>query len=150
MKTRALIMAVVVCTGIVHAQTNFHTTVTNLWYQGHRSNVLVMAEARLAQNSNDIAGLILKMEYHCVLLDDLSQISNSIWRVIHVGDTVTSSNFVKEFKIERQGLLYGLDIFKTYPTPAQLPGERAKARFIHKPLPTDLLDALQADGYFDE
>jgi len=30
------------------AQTNFYTNVTNLWYQGHKSNVLNIANARLA------------------------------------------------------------------------------------------------------
>ena len=38
-------------------------TVTNLWYEGHKSNVLAMADQRLAVNSNDLAGLVLRMEY---------------------------------------------------------------------------------------
>jgi len=50
------------------AQTNFYTNVTNLWYQGYKSNVLNIATARLAVNTNDIAGLILKAEYHFAFL----------------------------------------------------------------------------------
>ena len=45
----------------VLAQTDFYANVTNLWYQGNKTNVLAIANARLAQNSNDIAGLILNL-----------------------------------------------------------------------------------------
>ena len=70
------------------AQTNFYTNVTNLWYQGGeaRSNVLTIANARLATNTNDIAGLILKAHYHVEFLE-VAAISNAFLRVIQVGDT---------------------------------------------------------------
>lgn len=51
-----LTSALLLCGICAHAQINFHTTVSNLWYQGHKTNVLAMAEARLAQNSNDKEG----------------------------------------------------------------------------------------------
>ena len=47
---------------VVQAKNNFYANVTNLWYQGYKSNVLNIANARLAANTNDIAGLILKAE----------------------------------------------------------------------------------------
>lgn len=133
----------------VEAQSNFYANVTNLWYQGYKTNVLAMAEARLAANSNDIAGLILKMECKIAFLD-LPEVSNSICSVIQVGDTITTSNFVKRFQREREELLDDLELFKTYPTSEQLPIERAKAFIKNKEFPTYLLDALQIDGFFNQ
>jgi hypothetical protein len=144
--TMLLILATCVCS--VQAQTNFYTTVTNSWYQGDKSNVFVMAESRLAQNTNDIAGLILKLECQFAWLD-LAQLSNSVLRVIQVGDTITSTNFVQKFQIERQELLDDLELLKTYPTPEGLPTERQKGNISQKELPTFLFDALYKDGYFN-
>ena len=62
----------VFCGMYVFAQTNFHTNVTNLWYQGYKTNVLAIANERLSQNTNDIAGLILKAEFQL----DSSEIYN--------------------------------------------------------------------------
>ena len=36
--------------GVGLAQTNFYENVTNLWHQGYKSNVLAIADARLAVN----------------------------------------------------------------------------------------------------
>jgi hypothetical protein len=131
------------------AQMNFYTNVTNLWYQGYKSNVLAIANARLNANSNDIAGLILKAEYDLEYLE-LSTISNSFQRVIQAGDTIASEHFVKRFELERQEYLDFLDLFKNEPIPAnELPAERAKATINHKDMPTRLIEALQKDGYFD-
>jgi hypothetical protein len=132
------------------AQTNFYTTVTNLWYQGNKSNVLAMANARLAVNSNDIAGLILKMEYHFEFLE-MPEISNSFWRVINVGDTITTSNFVAKFPDERENFLQLLQLFTEHQmSPAELATEQAKGNINHKDMPTDLIEALQKDGYFNQ
>ncbi len=143
-------MTVIVFVGAVQAQTNFYTTVTNLWYQGYKSNVLSLAEARLLQNTNDIAGLILKAEYDLEFLE-LTSISNSYERVIQVGDTITTTNFVKRFEWERNDYVDGLDWLKNEPIPAnELPAEKAKANIIHKELPTKLIEALQKDGFFNQ
>ncbi len=132
-----------------HAQTNFYTNVTNLWYQGYKSNVLAIANARLAVNSNDIAGLILKMEYYTEF-SVMSEISNSFWRVINVGDTITSPHFLAKYPDERANLLEILDFIKENPlSPAELAIEQAKGNINQKSLPTPLIEALQKDGYFD-
>lgn len=148
MNIRMLVFTMITCVGAAYAQTNFYANVTNLWFKGDKSNVFALANARLSQNSNDIAGLVLKMECYCAWLD-LPQVSNSILRVIQIGDTVTTSNFVRRFQIERQELLDDLELFKTYPTPQELSIEREKANIIHKELPTYLFDALEEDGYFN-
>ena len=136
------------------AQTNFYTNVTNLWYQGGegRSNVLDIANARLAVNTNDIAGLILKAEYHLEFLETES-VSNSYLRAIQIGDTITTTHFVKEWQegLSRYALLTLLDMIAKNPlTPQQIQAEKHKALIPHKPLPAaPLIEALQKDGYFD-
>jgi len=136
------------------AQTNFYTNVTNLWYQGGegRSNVLVIANSRLAANTNDIAGLILKANFHFAFLEEAA-VSNAYLRVIQVGDTITTTNFVKcwQEKKLRLFMLDDLDITaEIQMTPQQIQAEKHKALIPEKPLPyADLIEALQKDGYFD-
>ena len=136
------------------AQTNFYTNVTNLWYQGGagRSNVLAIANARLAVNTNDIAGLILKADYELEFYEG-GNLSNAFLRVVQVGDTITTTNFVREWRegISRHAVLALLDVMAENPlTPQQIQAEKHKALIPHKPLPdADLIEALQKDGYFD-
>ena len=134
------------------AQTNFYTNVTNLWYQGYKTNVLEIANARLAVNTNDIAGLILKAEYHLAFLE-VETISNSYLRVIHVGDTITTTHFMKDWQegFSRKDILGLLDVIAKKPlTPQQIQKERLKGFITEKPLPNEsLIEALQKDGYFD-
>jgi hypothetical protein len=135
------------------AQTNFYTNVTNLWYQGgvSKTNVLTIANARLAANSNDIAGLILKAEYHFAFLE-VEAISNAYLRVIQIGDTITTTNFVKQYqRFSRHAYLDLLDIFAEEPVTLQEIQEgKQKALINHKPFSSaEEIEALQKDGYFD-
>jgi hypothetical protein len=134
------------------AQTNFYTNVTNLWYQGYKSNVLAIANARLAANSNDIAGLILKAEYHLEFCEEAA-ISNAYLRIIQVGDTITTTNFAKCWQTEgaRQNYVDIMDHMAENPlTPQQIQQERLKGFINKKPLgDAYLIEALQKDGYFD-
>ena len=62
--TRIAIAAVLVMiAGSSSAQTDLYSTVTNLWWEGPKTNILAIAEERLAANTNDIVGIILKTEY---------------------------------------------------------------------------------------
>lgn len=151
MKTLPLIFCLI--TGAVSyatAQSNFYENVTNLWYQGHKSNVLAIADSRLAQNTNDIAGLILKAEYNLEFYD-IANISNSFLRVIQVGDSITTTNFFKRYQIMRPDMLWVLSDLAENPITAQeIQEERPKAFINHKSLPATLIEALQKDGYFDQ
>ena len=149
MKKIIMLALTTICGTMVLAQTNFYTNITNLWYQGNKSNVLEIANARLAQNTNDIAGLVLKAEFHFAHLDT-AEISNAYSRVLAVGGAVTSTNFVLRFSIEKQYILNILEDLKDDPvTPEELLLDKPKATIIHKPLPTGLIEALQKDGYFE-
>ena len=147
-KTKLFLTAIVIpLSCMCHANTtNFHTTVTNLWFQGHKSNVLEIAEQRLNVNSNDIAGLILKYECHIGFLE-LSSISNAAQRVLAVGTTITSTNFVREFSLYSESINHILSVLPHYP-PAELAADRQKIHIANKPLPAgDIIKALQDDGY---
>ena len=134
------------------AQSNFYENVTNLWYQGYKTNVLAIANDRLAANSNDIAGLILKAEYHLAFCEN-APLSNAYLRVIQVADTITTTNFVKCWQEEggRQDYLDILEHMAENPlTPQQIQEEGLKGLINEKPLPDAyLIEALQMDGYFD-
>jgi len=152
-KLLAMFVLTFACKGVVIAQTNFHTNVTNLWYQGgeNRTNVLTIANARLAANTNDFAGLFLKAHYHVEFLE-IGAISNAFLRVIQVGDTITTTNFVKRWQGKPKEILWFLDVFAEMPlmTPQEIQAGMHKAFLPNKPLPdADLLEALQKDGYFD-
>ena len=134
---------------VVFAQTNFHTNVTNLWYQGYKTNVLAIAHTRLLANSNDIAGLVLKAEYNLEFYK-VGDISNAYLRVIQVGDTITTTNFVKRWQIIREDILETLNDLAENPiTNQEILNEKPKAFINQKPLPASLIEALQKDGYFD-
>ena len=142
-------MLIVGSTGL--AQTNFYTNVTNLWYQGYKTNVLTIANARLAVNTNDIAGLILKAEYH-VAFSEETAFSNAYLRVIQVADTIMTTNFEKCWQeMGKQDYLDLLDFTAENPLPPQqIQTERLKGFINEKPLPDAyLIEALQKDGYFD-
>ena len=144
-------MFAVVSGSNVLAQTNFYTNVTNLWYQGYKSNVLEIANTRLAANSNDIAGLILKAEYNLEFYE-VNNISNAFLRVIQVGDTIMTPNFLELYQeVSRDCILGTLDDIAKKPiTPQEIQAEKPKAFLKYKELAHDLLlEALLKDGYFD-
>jgi len=139
--------------GTSHAQTNFYANVTNLWYQGYKTNVLAIANARLAASSNDIAGLILKAEYHLAFCETAA-LSNAYLCVIQQADSITTTNFMKCWQEEggRQDYLDMLEHMAENPlTPEQIQEEGLKGNINEKPLPDAyLIEALQRDGYFDQ
>jgi hypothetical protein len=80
------------------AQTNApidnFSVVTNLWYEGHKSDVLAIGEQRLAANSNDMAGIIIRMEYDLSFMN-AENYSNGILRALEVSQTITNEHFAK-------------------------------------------------------
>jgi hypothetical protein len=149
-KARTFLMGITValsCAGHAGA-TDFHSNVTTLWFQGDKSNVLEIAEQRLNTDTNDIAGLILKYEFQLEFLETAS-LSNSAQRVLSVGATVVSTNFVQAFPDYIENIHAALDFLPHY-TPTEILEDKPKALIPYKPLvATDIIKALQDDGYFD-
>lgn len=148
------IAAAIAIAGNAFAQTNApmdnFSLVTNLWYEGHKSNVLAIAEQRLAANSNDLAGLILKMEYNLEFCNDAC-FSNDISRVLTAAGTVTNGVFRKNYPTMEMDLAFFLFFLANAPrpSPAELEADKAKALIIHKPMTCeDYLKWLHDDGLF--
>ena len=137
------------------AQTNFYTNVTNLWYQGgeNKTNVLTLANARLAVNTNDFAGLLVKAYYHVEFVE-IGMVSNAFLRVIQAGNMITTTNFASLWQDRSKNVLFFLEMLTEEPlTPQEIQrieAEKHKAFISGKALPdADLIEALQKDGYFD-
>ena len=150
MKVWILVFGVLVASTVKSQNTNFYTNVTILWYQGHKSNVLEIAEQRLNINTNDMSGWLIKLAYE----EEFSQfdsISNTINKVIAIGGTITNENFKEQYSSFKENQEYMLDFLTTYhPTPAELAQERAKGLISKKPfIYARYLDALQKDGLCD-
>ena len=150
MKRNIRLLAAVLFLSAIAAfgQTNFTEQVLSLWYSGQKTNVLIIAEQRLQQNTNDIAGLILKMEYEIEYLQ-LDQATNTMDRVLQVGSTITSSNFAACYPKLEGSINHLKTMIPLYP-PDELVADQGKCNISGKPLPSkDVLKALQDDGYFE-
>ena len=126
----------------------YFNTITNLWYTGHQTNVLQMAETRLAQNTNDVAGVLMKASWDFAFSDAVV-LSNSLNRVLNAGETVQSSCFTNVFRITRLDVVCVLNAVANE-TVAQRTADLAKqnrpGRWPHF---IEELKALDADGYFN-
>ena len=124
----------------------FFHNVTNLWFQGHKSNVLSIAQERLACNSNDIAGAILKMEFDLEYLN-LNEISNSIIRVDNILREVHTPNLIYEQDRFPFFLDKILTLFTNQEMYADLEADRAKALLPEKRMAFErMLSAVCLDG----
>ena len=125
------------------------TSLTNMWYQGAKSNVTQYGEQRLAMNTNDIVGLVLGLESDLSFSND-GRLSNSIERVLSVGRTISTPNFSNEYNRLRGSLLDMLEYLPSYPV-SELEADRAKALIPHKPMNFQrTLSALHDDGWLTE
>ncbi len=149
MKTLISLFSVIVLLAqLTVAQTNFFTNVTNLWYQGYKSNVLAIAEQRLQQNTNDIAGLLLKVEYQ-VEFFQFSQLTNTMNTLLTVSESYTGSNFLQRLPVLREDLDVMRQFSTNYPS-GQLEVDLQKTNQTGKIMSfTISLEALQKDGYFE-
>jgi len=139
---------------ITEAQTtNFYTTVTNLWYQGQKAEVLALGQERLNINSNDMAGLIIKLEYEGEFLQ-LESISNTLHKVLSIGELITNVNFKTQYPNLKETIESDLEIIAIFSgfnlSQDELEAERAKGLIPHKPFALyKELEALQKDGLFE-
>jgi hypothetical protein len=135
------------CALVTFGQTNFYEQVSQLWLSGQKTNVLGIAEQRLQQNSNDIAGLILKMEYQ-IEFCNLGDVTNTMQNVLTAGSEITTTHFVALFPSVTGSVHHLLTMIPIYPT-NELAADQAKGSITNKPLSYgNAIKALQDDGYF--
>lgn len=144
---RILFALAVFTSGTIFADgMSFFTNVTNLWYQGHKSNVLAIAEERLRSNDDDAVGLLLRLEYDLEFLN-VDRLSNSVLRVKNVFVPIETQNLSFWKPIFMETLDYLLDIQTTTNFYVTLDADRAKAALPEKHmLFDDEMRALCLDG----
>lgn len=148
MKTLITPLIASACIFASNASTTFDSF-TNLWYTAQHSNALAMANQRLAVNSNDVAGVLMKASWDFEFLEP-ADLSNTLSRVIQVGGTCHTPAFTNIFEITKIDARCLLDAFALEP-PEERIADRAK-RGLPGKLPHYLeeLKALDDDGYFSE
>ncbi len=124
-------------------------TVTNLWYAGHKSNVLAIAEQRLSINSNDLAGAIMMFDYDLEFSNE-GNYSNDVHRILSSTNNLPIGTFVNNINFVSSTLNGFLDYLSSNPmTPAEIQNDKSKALIIHKPMSNEiLLKWLHDDGLF--
>ncbi len=120
--------------------TPFSTNVNTMWLSGNKSGVLAIANQRLQNNPNDIAGLILTLQYQIAFFD-LTDFPTSANKVISVGANIITTNFAKIYHGLKSGLQYLEQNVPSY-TSQQIQTQAAKGNITGKPM--DLLYVLQA------
>lgn len=148
-RSYVILAALIVLGDVVNAfgQTNFYEEVSSMWYSGNKTGVLSIADQRLQQNTNDIAGLILKMEYQIEFVE-LSAVSNTMQRVLSVGSQITTTNFAAVFPFIQSDINHIFKVLPLYPT-NEIAADIEKASIVNKPLASGYaIKALQDDGYF--
>ena len=140
----------------VHAQTNIPSAgnfalVTNLWYNGFKSNVLAIAEQRLAANSNDLAGLIIRMDFNSEFANEECY-SNDINAVLSSAASITNAHCKRVLPLLVLDLTNQFALLATeyHLLSAEEKQQDKQKGFINgKPMEDeDVLKALHDDGLF--
>ncbi len=130
----------------VAAQTDLYSTVTNLWWEGPKTNIIAIAEERLSSNTNDIVGLVLKTEYD-IAFSSASVLSNSFRRVLSVGATIDTPAFRLAYPRTAWNIS-GMFVALEHYTDEIYNADHDKGFVIHKPMNLKLAwDALHEDGW---
>ena len=131
-----------------YAQTSFYDHITQLWLAGQKQAVLAIAQQRLQQDPDDIAGLLIKLQYQIRVIDAVG-VAETAPRVVAIGETITTENFRREFPtLKHICTRLQATSAELIANPQELERERAKFQPPTMPL-GPALKALQDDGYFN-
>lgn len=132
--TTLCVMAALATVALASPTENTYHAVTNDWYNANFSNVLELAELRLAANTNDLVGAYLKLSWD-ICFSDASTLSNSVTRVLDIGDTVQNAAFSNEFwRLRPMTVSFRDDILPMY-TEEVRQQELVRSIQPHKPIP---------------
>ena len=132
-----------------YGQSSFYARVSTMWFAGDSQGVLDIANQRLAHNSNDLAGLLLKFEWHGEHLQFVGM-DNTMSQILAVGTTYPGTNFAKAYPSLRDDYEMLKPILANYPL-EDYAKDILKTNIPGRRLSVDAaLKALQDDGYFQE
>ena len=140
MKTAAIAAMTLALTMSAHAAPteNTYTSVTNDWYNGRWTNVLELAQARFATDTNDLVAAHLMVSYD-VLFSDVAAMSNSVTRLIGAMDAATAPAITNVCVRLRPRWVYFRDVVLPSQTPADVQAQRAKSPIDGKPIDCDFI-----------
>lgn len=125
---------------------DLYSTVTNLWWNGPKTNVLAIAEARLSSNTNDIAGIVLQMEGE-LSFGGAATISNAVHRFLTVGASIQTPEFRVQYPLDAYSVSILLDAMPPM-TPAEWAQEREFGAMLHREMMLGKAwSALRDDGW---
>lgn len=125
-------------------QSNFVKRVAELWANGNKLEVYDIACRRLSLNTNDLPGLILKM--NCELSSDGGTLpASSIERILDVGATIETLRFREIFSTARAELQQ----YRVLMSQKSDVGQGSSIGEGELKL-VELLKALESDGYFEQ
>ena len=126
----------------------YFDNITNLWYTAQHSNVLALANQRLAANTNDVAGCLLRASYDFVYSDASTQ-SNSLDKLVSVYRSVQTPAYLRSCMFLEADVA-GIKLWLSHETPEQHAETLTKGSCPGR-LPHYIrqLTALDEDGYFD-
>ena len=147
--TNRTIIVLIALPMLLHAEAfgqDLFSTITNLWWEGPKTNLITIAEDRLALDTNDIVGAVLKMECDTAFGDGNS-FSNSFWRFIRSGRAVKTPAFRCWYPFESLNLAVVLESMPSLSTNEWL-AEREKGMAIHREMTMkESWNALGTDGW---
>lgn len=118
----------------------FYTNITNLWTSGQHSNVLTIANARLATNQNDIVGLVLKASWDFKYATPAVHAASHA-KMLQVGKDIKTPIFTRAYKLSAMGLQKAFKAFaEQHPDDAELKEKLAPMAYFAE------LYALDQDG----
>ena len=146
MKTPSLITAALLSAQALAS--TYYSNVTNEWFQGRQTNVLALANQRLAANTNDMAGLLMKASFDFDFADG-NTLSNSLVRVLSAGETIVTPAFSNAYRLVQHDIRRTFKTLSTE-TPEEHASDMLKVLGAGHPMAyEDALKALDDDGYFD-
>ena len=127
---------------------DLYSTITNLWWNGPKTNVLAIASERLSANSNDIAGIILQTECEWSF-GSPTTISNSTLRFLSNGADIQTPAFRVQYPIDAFNVSALLDSIPQM-TDNEWAQEREYGLMTHRKMMFGKAwDALRDDGWLD-
>lgn len=126
----------------------FASQVEGMWRAGNYAGVLAIAQERLAADTNDLPGLLLKFEYESEYLQ-LSAATNTAAEILRVAPQIESVSFSAVRPVVMDDAQSALELMPNYPASEYAADLLKVGTITNKALPCDYaIQALEEDGYF--
>ena len=149
---RAFLAAAMLSAGVVGVRAqepaSFTAQVEGMWRAGDYAGVLALAQQRLAADTNDLPGLLLKFECEIAYLQ-LGAATNTASEILRVAPQIDTPCFSAVRQVILDDAQCALDLLPHYP-PDEYASDLARVGTItNKSLACDFaIQALEEDGYF--